>query len=182
MKLLLVGVSCVGKSKIGKLLAYKINHLFFDFDKEIEKHFNSTISFIQKECFSSIEYREKTSVILENILKNNSNYIVAMCPAGLKDYYYRIIKKYNPTVVCITDTAKNILKRITFYDEYSRLLDITLSEKEKILYLKAIKKEIRYYKKINKKADYHVDIAGLNIASSANKIIEFLYSRSEYIK
>lgn len=174
----MVGVSCVGKSKIGKLLAYKIKHIFFDFDKEIEKYFNSTISFIQKQCFSDREYREKTSVILENILKNNSNCVVAMCPSGLKDYYYHIIKKYNPIVVCISDTAGNILKRLNFYDEHSRFLNITLSEREKKLYLREIKKDITYYKKINKKANYHVNIDGLHIASSANKIIEILKSKN----
>ena len=84
--------------------------------------------------------------ILENILKNNSNCVVAMCPSGLKDYYYHIIKKYNPIVVCISDTAENILKRLNFYDEHSRFLNITLSEREKKLYLREIKKDITYYK------------------------------------
>ena len=37
MRIILVGVSCVGKSTIGKLLAEKLGYKFFDFDFEVEE-------------------------------------------------------------------------------------------------------------------------------------------------
>ncbi len=42
MIIILVGVTCVGKSTIGKHLAEKLQYKFIDFDLEIEKYFNSS--------------------------------------------------------------------------------------------------------------------------------------------
>lgn len=43
MKVFLVGVSCVGKSAIGALLAKKLNYNFYDLDDEIESFFDTSI-------------------------------------------------------------------------------------------------------------------------------------------
>ena len=39
MKIILVGVSCVGKSTVGRILADQVGYKFFDFDFEVEKYF-----------------------------------------------------------------------------------------------------------------------------------------------
>jgi len=41
MRCLLVGVSCVGKTTIGRLLARRLGCPFFDLDEEIERHFGN---------------------------------------------------------------------------------------------------------------------------------------------
>ena len=43
MKVLLFGVSCVGKSTLGKLIADKLNISYFDLDDEIKAKYNTTI-------------------------------------------------------------------------------------------------------------------------------------------
>ncbi len=40
MRIILVGVACVGKSTIGKLLAEIMGYKFFDFDIEVEERMN----------------------------------------------------------------------------------------------------------------------------------------------
>ena len=43
MKILLFGVSNVGKTTIGKLLAEKIKFSFYDLDDEIKKYYGITL-------------------------------------------------------------------------------------------------------------------------------------------
>jgi shikimate kinase len=62
MKILLTGVSCVGKSTIGKMLADKVGYQFFDFDFEIENYFNRPISFLKREFLTEHSFRKEASV------------------------------------------------------------------------------------------------------------------------
>ena len=38
MKILLFGVSCVGKSTVGEILAKKLGYKYFDLDDEVKKY------------------------------------------------------------------------------------------------------------------------------------------------
>lgn len=116
MKIIIVGVSCVGKSTVGKILADKVGYKFFDFDFMIEKHFNSHITFLKEQYPFERTFREKASVVLSEILKgNNDNFIIAMPPSGLMGNYWKIIKKDESLItIVLKDRAKNILNRIKF--------------------------------------------------------------------
>ena len=46
MIIYLVGISCVGKTTIGRMLAKKKNYSFFDLDEEIEKYYQKPSYFI----------------------------------------------------------------------------------------------------------------------------------------
>ena len=52
MKIILVGVPCVGKSTVGRLLAQRVGYKFFDFDLEVEAYFNSHITFLKQRWWS----------------------------------------------------------------------------------------------------------------------------------
>ena len=151
IKIYLVGVSCVGKTTIGELLARDLDFNFYDFDKEIEKYFNSPIEYIQEKYLITYSYREETRVVLRELLNKNENLVMASCPSGLRDNYLREYKKLkeNKAITLISihiiDKPENILERLTFYDKESKLLNKKLNEKEKRLYLKEIKKDITYF-------------------------------------
>jgi shikimate kinase len=52
MIIYLVGMSCVGKTTIGRMLATKIGYSFFDLDEEVEKYYQKPIERIQDEFYS----------------------------------------------------------------------------------------------------------------------------------
>ena len=79
MIIYLVGVSCVGKTTIGKILAEQMELKFYDIDREIER--------LQDESFTMNKFREKASVVLDNLLSNMDNSVIAGTPSGLKYSY-----------------------------------------------------------------------------------------------
>ncbi|MFA5462851.1 MAG: shikimate kinase [Dysgonamonadaceae bacterium] len=70
MIIYIVGISCVGKTTIGKMLADKIGFTFFDLNEEIEKYYKKPIKRIQDESFVMDEFRDKASVVLDRLFLN----------------------------------------------------------------------------------------------------------------
>jgi len=181
MNIFLTGVSCVGKSTTGKILADRLNCQFYDLDSEIEKYFGESIERLMSRYLTGHSFRYEIGVVvLKDILfnRNCSNSVIALPPSGLMDAYLGTIKKVECIVVAITDTPDNILKRITFYDVDSKPVDKHLTDKEKSYYLKDIKKDITYFGKTYKRAHLLVDIAGLSIEDSVTRIQDAIQSRT----
>ena len=128
IKIYLVGVSDVGKSAVGGLLAGKLDFVFYDLDQEIEKYFGKPIKYLHEKFLSLYGYREETSVVLRELLNKK------------------------------------------------------LSEKEKRLYLKEIKKDITFFNKFNNRADYEFSIESLKLENIPKCLIEFLESKNEEFK
>ena len=170
MRVLLVGVSCVGKTTIGAILARRLACPFFDLDAEIERHFGTSIERLQARFLTDYSYRKECSVVLEKIAIDNQDCVIALVPSGLRDAYRRVIRKVPCVTVAIEDNPKSILKRITFYDIDSRLCDTNLTDREKRLYLREIKNDITFFKKSYQLANLHADIAGLGAEASAELI------------
>ncbi len=176
MKIALGGVSCVGKSTIGKCLAESVGYSFYDFDMEIEKYFRKSIDALRKEYSWEDTFRSKTSVVLQKIIKDSAsqNIVIAMPPSGFRSHYWSLLKKHKFITVVLNDKPEHILERITFYDEDSKPIDKTLTAEEKPLYLKEIKKDITWLKTYNKKAGHQFDLAGRHVEESVQALIEYL--------
>jgi shikimate kinase len=176
MKIFLAGVSCVGKTAIGKCLAEKLRLAFYDLDLEIEKFFAEPIGRLQARFLTDYTFREETAAVIKRLVETNKNneYVVALRPSGLMDSYYRILKNLQCTIIALTDAPENILSRITFYDEESKPLVRKLSEKEKAHYLREIRADMSYFGRTYKRAHLTIDIAGLGIEESARKIMDIL--------
>ena len=173
MRILLIGVSCVGKTTIGRLLARKLGYPFFDFDQEIENHFGAPIERLQAGFLTPYSYRKETAPVLKRILTENPESVIALPPSGLRDAYSRVIKKADCLTIALEDTPDNILRRIVFYDADSRRLDKTLTDTEKTLYRKEIAADIAFFKKSYARAHLRAPIAGLGADASATRLRPF---------
>jgi len=182
MVIYLVGVSCVGKTTIGRMLAKQMEFKFYDIDREIEKYYNKSIERIQDECFTMNGFREKASVVLENLIVNMDNSVIAGTPSGLKYSYWKVFKKQKSIKdifsIHIQDSHENVLKRLTFYDKDSKPIVEELDETKKKRYLKEIKADYNYFKDSYKRADLQINIENINLDSIPNIIMNELLKRN----
>jgi shikimate kinase len=178
MILYIVGISCVGKTTIGKMLAEKIGFSFFDLDLEIQDYYKKPIERIQDECFSMIGYREKASVVLDSLFAKNIDSVISGTPSGLKYSYLQVYKRHKADKdlysIQINDSHENVLNRLTFYDKDSNLITEDLNDSNKKRYLKKIKEDYNYFKDSYNRADFKIDINNINMKDIPNVIINEL--------
>lgn len=177
MKIFLSGISCIGKTTIGKNLADNLGYDFYDLDKETEKYFGNSIERLKSQHLTEHSFRaEKGSMVLKHVITSNQNenIIIALPPSGLMDSYYRILKNIDCIIIVLRDKAQNILKRITFYDINSNKIERKLNAKDKAYYLEEIKKDMRYFGRTYNRAHLKIDISGLGIERSVLKVVQLL--------
>lgn len=179
MRILLVGVSCVGKSTIGKQLSEELEYQFVDFDFEVEKRMGEHISSIKNRTAAFISedgYREEVKHILRDLLlEYKDDIVISMPPSGLFRNYYNIIKKHPDVItIALKDRAKNILERLTFYDDESKPIYNVISADNKHLYYEEIKKDIEYFGRTYKRAKIKFNINGMNINDSVEALIHLI--------
>lgn len=176
MIIYLVGISCVGKTTIGKMLAEKIGFSFFDLDLEIQKYYKKPIERIQDECFTTNGYREKASVVLDYLFSKNIDSVISGTPSGLKFSYLRVYKKHKANKdlysIFINDSFENVLDRLTFYDKDSNPITEKLDESKKMRYLKKIRADYNYFKESYNRADFQINIDNVRLENIPEMIIE----------
>lgn len=172
MRIYLTGVACAGKTAVGSHLAELLSYSFFDLDDEVERHFGTSVERLQNQFITAYSYRYEASKALSALLSRpeSARAVIALPPSGLMGGFWQVIKKTGGLKIVLTDRPENILSRITFYDIDSNLIDKQLSEEEKKLYLKEIKKDMSYFRKSYHRADSWIDIAGHDVEDSARKV------------
>jgi shikimate kinase len=174
----IVGISCVGKTTIGKMLAENIDFSFFDLDIEIQNFYNKPIERIQDECFSMNGYREKASKVLDYLFSKNIDSVISGTPSGLKYAYLQVYKKHKADKelysIQINDSCENVLSRLTFYDKDSNPIIEELDDSKKKRYLKEIKADYNYFRDSYRRADLKIDINNINLVDIPNLIINEL--------
>jgi shikimate kinase len=179
MRIFITGVSCVGKTTIGSIVASRAGYCFFDLDEEIERFFGISVERLQKRFLTIHSFRNESAKALVHVLTHpdSRDCVIALPPSGLMGGYLRVLKKAGGTTVVLTDKPENILNRITFYDIDSRLIEKQLTEKEKRLYLREIKKDITYFRRSYGLAHTQVDVSGLLPEEAAEKVRQSLTDR-----
>lgn len=145
MTILLFGVSNVGKTATGELLAQELNYDFYDLDEEIKKHYNTTL-----EVFVSTgtlqERDKKRCRLLRSLVKKAGNKVIAVTPLSYAGPTIPIINSANVFSVELLDSPENIFERLVFSDENDVIYyDDNYKNKHKNHYLNEIKEDIHWY-------------------------------------
>jgi shikimate kinase len=175
MIIYLIGISCVGKTTIGKMLAEKIGYSFFDLDEEVENYYGKPIARIQDECLTMNGYREKAGVVLDKLFSTSMDSVISGTPAGLKFSYLQAYKRHQDKdlfSICLNDSFENVLDRLIFYDKDSNPITKRLDEPQKKRYLQEIRADYNYFKDSYKRADFQINIQNLRLDKIPEMIIE----------
>lgn len=148
MKILLFGVSNVGKTTIGKLLAEKIKFSFYDLDDEIKKYYGITLEeFVHTE---NLRWRDqKRGQIINKILKLDENMVLAITPISYPDNFEKCIVADDILLIELCDSPENIFSRLVFSDEEDNLyIDLQYKNEHKEYYMNEIREDIHWYGQI----------------------------------
>lgn len=176
LNVFLTGVACVGKTTVGAELAALLDVPFHDLDVVVEEFFGKPLARLQNEFLTSHSYRRTAVQALADLLRriDGQDWVIALPPSGLMYPFGRAVRESGGCVVVLQAGPQDILERITFYDDDSILVEMSLSEREKRLHLREIKKDITYYKRTWRPAHMTVDTSGLNVRESAEAVKEIL--------
>jgi len=183
VRIFLTGVSCVGKTMIGRRLSELLDLDFFDLDEEIERFFGTSIERLQNRFITMHSFREEAAKALAHLLGRPATRecVITLPPSGLMGGYLRVLKKSLGIRVVLTDLPERILERLVLYDVDSRPIEKSLTAAEKRLYLREIKKDITYFRSSYERANLQVDISGLDVDEAAQQVkleLEATYSET----
>lgn len=145
MTILLFGISNVGKSTVGKLIAHKLNFDYYDLDDEIKKKYDITLEeFVST---GSLQERDKKRCrLLRTLVKKSGNKVVAVTPLSYAGAIVPIISSSEVFSIELTDTPENIFARLVFSDENDIIYrDDDYKNACKEHYLAEIQKDLAWY-------------------------------------
>lgn len=113
MKILLFGVSNVGKTTIGTMLAKQLGYSYYDLDEEIKKEFQMTLEeFVHTE---NLRWRDKKrGRIIKKILAHEENMVFVISPISYTDNFGKRIIEDDILPIELVDTPANIFGRLDF--------------------------------------------------------------------
>lgn len=117
MIILLFGVSNVGKSTVGKILAEKLCYDFYDLDDEIKKHYGITLEeFVNRGTLKERD-NQRCALLKQLISQSSSNKVIAITPLSHLGSIKKLLLTKNALSIELQDSAENIFDRLVFSDE-----------------------------------------------------------------
>ena len=175
MKLLIWGVSNVGKTTIGRELAKRLNYNFYDIDDEIIKIYGSIENFQEIFPDDYDRFDEKEEIMLDIINKEIDTFIMAVSPIFSASVIRNIL--FTDTIsIEIIDTPEAIYDRLILEGDDA----LEYKEKYKEHYMQEIKWDqtasYGLFKDIPK-----VNIDNNNIKDSVDIVYKYL-NNNKYLK
>ena len=145
MKILLFGVSNVGKTTIGTMLAKQLGYSYYDLDEEIKKEFQMTLEeFVHTE---NLRWRDKKrGRIIKKILSHEENMVFVISPISYTDNFGKRIIEDDILPIELVDTPANIFGRLDFSNTDDTIYkDDDYKNQRRDYYMFDIKADLEWY-------------------------------------
>lgn len=172
MNILLFGVSNVGKTTIGTILAELLNYDFFDIDEEVKSELGMTLN----EFISTRSLYERDQLrcdILHSLLFISSNKVVAVTPLSHTENIIPLLTRSDVLAIELTDSADNIFDRLVFSDENDVIYtDNEYKNAHAEHYLSEIAEDLDWYDSVYRILKNHFNISGRSAEETAHALIK----------
>ena len=145
MKILLFGISNVGKTTIGTMLAKQLGYSFYDLDEEVKNEFKMTLEeFVHTE---NLRWRDqKRGRIIKKILAQKENMVFVISPISYTDNFGKRITEDDILSIELVDTPANIFDRLVFSDIDDTIYkDDDYKNQRRDYYMSDIKADLEWY-------------------------------------
>lgn len=148
MKVVLFGVSNVGKTTTGELLAKRLGFKFYDLDEEVKARLEMTLEeFVHT---ADLRWRDqKRGSIIKRLLRSEEDMVLAITPISYPDNFRTRINGDDILAIELYDTPENIFSRLVFSDENDIVYkDDQYKNDHREYYLKDIQADLDWYGKV----------------------------------
>ena len=164
------GITCVGKTTIGRIVANELRYGFFDLDTEMKAFYNDTILNIQRGCIGDALDTKKALVLKYILSRCGDKAVISMSPIYYTVKYKLLFSNYKVFSILLQDSPENIAKRMIDTDDDDSIIENSnRNVKEDI-------KDARYfisrYKRAFERIEHKYNIAGKTADATAIEIIE----------
>lgn len=172
MTILLFGVSNVGKTTIGKILADKLGFAFYDLDEEVKKCYSITLEEFVK--IGTIEERDKKrGRIIRSLVEEKTDKVIAITPMSYRVHFEEVLKNDRVVAIELRDTAENIFERLVFSDENDCIYkDDDYKNAHMEYYLRDIREDIDWYGEVYSIIRNRYDIDNESPETAADSLIK----------
>lgn len=172
MNIIIFGVSNIGKTTIGSIMADILKIKFYDIDEEIKKAYKITNE--QFVSIGTLELRDaKRCRTLNDLIKIEENKVIAVTPLSYASRIWHLFDDPNTICIELKDAVENIFDRLIFSDENDVIYtDDEYKNAHKDHYMREINDDIFWYGLVYKDIKNKFDLAGMNAHDAAVKIIK----------
>lgn len=172
MIILIFGVSNVGKTTTGKMLADRLGYDFYDLDEEVKRYYHTTLEeFVRTGTVNSRD--KKRGVVINEIMSNSSDKVLVISPMSYSVNFNNHIDREDVFSIELQDSAEHIFNRLVFSDENDKIyFDEEYKQDYKEYLISDIKEDISWYKRsfLRVKNKLYINDEPVNMV--VNRIIE----------
>ncbi len=147
MNILLFGISNVGKTSVGIVLAQKLGYDFYDLDEEVKKYYKITLEeFVNTGTLR--ERDQKRGLVIDRILRKKQDKVFAISPIAYSEIFNVHLFRKDVIAIDMLDTPNHIFDRLVFSDENDEVYeDEEYKNSHKEYYLSDIQEDIVFYER-----------------------------------